>query len=392
MPTVSFYIPIDMRTFGNYNFNTIQYYGGSGSTTPDHYTWNWNSGFRYSITGSGFSGGFYSPASGTVTGWTFGFFERLYDPADPFTPLMVDHDYWSFSGLSVPAADFGAAMEGNGATLAAYMPTILAGDDTINGSSYDDYLLGYAGADTINGNNGNDTLFGDLGHDTLFGGGGHDTLDGGYGRDAMSGGAGNDVYIVNQAGDTAVEAQLEGTDLVRSSITFGLGANVENLTLTGIAAINGTGNALPNGLTGNDAANTLIGEGGNDDLRGGGGNDRLVGNQGNESLRGGTGMDTFVMNGTLNASTNVDRIWDFLAADDTIELASSIFTALAPGALAAANFYAGSSAHDADDRIIYDSATGNIYYDSDGNGANAQVLFAQVNVGTALTNVDFMVV
>ena len=391
MPTITFYVPIDMRTFGNYNFNNIQMRGGSGSNNPDRYAWDWNSGFHYEITGSGFSGGFYAPGAGTVTGWDLGFFERLYDPADPFTPIIVDHNYWSFSGLSAPAAGFDAAIQGDGATLAAYVATLLTGDDTINGSNSNDYLIGYSGLDTINGNAGNDTLKGQGGNDTLSGGGGNDILDGGSGADLMNGGLGDDIFIV-QGGDTVVEGAAGGTDLVRSSVTYGLGANVENLELEGIAAINGTGNALANSLIGNDAANTLTGEGGNDELRGAGGNDTLLGGRGNDSLRGGAGLDNFVMSTALDAATNVDTIVDFSVADDTIQLASSIFTQLAPGALAAANFYAGSSAHDADDRIIYDSATGNIYYDSDGNGANAQVLFAQVGPGTALTNVDFMVI
>ena len=84
-------------------------------------------------------------------------------------------------------------------------------------------------------------------------------LNGGLGADILQGGIGNDVYIVDDLGDAINEAPNEGTDTVQSSVTYTLGANVENLTLTGTAALNGTGNALGNILTGNTAANTLNG-------------------------------------------------------------------------------------------------------------------------------------
>jgi Ca2+-binding RTX toxin-like protein len=89
-------------------------------------------------------------------------------------------------------------------------------------------------------------------------------LDGGAGTDAMSGGTGNDIYIVDNTSDTVTEAASAGIDTVQSSVTFTIGANIESLTLTGTAAINGTGNGLDNVLVGNSAANTLTGGAGND--------------------------------------------------------------------------------------------------------------------------------
>ena len=89
----------------------------------------------------------------------------------------------------------------------------------------------------------------------------------------MIGGAGNDTYVVDNTADVVTENPSEGTDLVQSSVTYTLAANVENLTLTGTTAINGTGNALDNVLTGNTAANTLTGGAGNDTLSGGTGAD-----------------------------------------------------------------------------------------------------------------------
>ena len=155
-------------------------------------------------------------------------------------------------------------------------------------------LNGTSGVDTLNGGAGNDTLSGLAGNDTLNGGAGNDTLNGGTGNDTMVGGTGDDTYVVDSASDVVTEAANEGTDLVQSSVTYTLAANVENLTLTGTTAINGTGNALNNVLTGNSAVNTLTGGAGNDTLNGGAGNDTMVG---------GTGDDTYVVDSASDVVT-----------------------------------------------------------------------------------------
>ena len=98
----------------------------------------------------------------------------------------------------------------------------------------------------------------------LTGNNGNNTLDGKAGADAMAGGKGNDVYIVDDAGDSVTESAGQGTDTVRASISYALGSDVENLTLTGAAAIGGTGNGLANTITGNAAANVLAGGAGDD--------------------------------------------------------------------------------------------------------------------------------
>ncbi len=112
-------------------------------------------------------------------------------------------------------------------------------------------LVGTTGNDVLTGGRGDDTLSGLAGNDQLNGGQGHDRLDGGMGTDTMLGGTGNDTYLVDVAGDVVTERANEGTDTVQSSLTYTLGAHVENLTLTGTANLNGTGNALDNILTGN---------------------------------------------------------------------------------------------------------------------------------------------
>ena len=115
---------------------------------------------------------------------------------------------------------------------------ILIGSGAINGT-------GNAVANVLTGNSG---------INSLTGGDGNDTLDGRAGADILTGGVGDDLYIVDNTADLVVEALTAGTDTVQSSVTLTLAANVENLTLTGSGAINGTGNALANVLTGNIAS------------------------------------------------------------------------------------------------------------------------------------------
>lgn len=117
------------------------------------------------------------------------------------------------------------------------------------------------------------SLTGTSGNDTLTGTSGNDTLDGGAGADSMTGGAGNDTYVVDNSGDQTIELANGGTDVVMSSITWSLGSEVENLTLTGTASINGTGNSKSNVLTGNSGNNVLTGGAGADTMIGGAGND-----------------------------------------------------------------------------------------------------------------------
>ncbi len=399
-----------------------------------------------------------------------------------------------------------------------------AGLDSLHGGDGDDTIAGDADADFIDGGNHNDTLSGGDGDDVLYGRAGIDVLNGGAGDDTMYGGAGDDTYHADSAGDVAGESAAAGNDTVIASISFALGAYVEALTLTGVAAINGAGNILANTITGNAAANVLSGlagadvlegqggddtllgangadvlnggdgadtlDGGNDGdralggdggdtlfgrsgddvldgqadndalyggdgddaLNGGGdndlldggnggdvlsgdggadtlygrqnndtlaggadndalyggdgddtlagddgddlldagnGSDRLDGGLGADTMIGGTGADAFVFSSALGGG-NVDTIGAFNIADDTIELDVSVFTAIGVGALAANAFAIGAVATTVDHRIIYDAATGALYYDVDGDGAGAAVQFATLTPGLALTAADFV--
>jgi len=183
-------------------------------------------------------------------------------------------------------------------------------------SSADQTLTGTAGNDVLTGGVGNDQLFGLAGNDTLAGGVGNDLLDGGLGLDRMQGGLGNDTYVLDNSGDVITENTDEGTDTVQSGITCTLSANVENLTLTGSANINGTGNALDN---------VLIGNSGNNTLTGGAGNDRLDGGLGNDTMIGGVGNDTFLVNQTGDVVTeSANQGIDTVESAVTYNLGSSV--------------------------------------------------------------------
>ena len=149
-------------------------------------------------------------------------------------------------------------------------------ESATGGIGNDILTMSGAGSVFLSGNQGDDVLRGGVSGDTLLGGDGNDVLDGGAGIDQLTGGLGNDTYTVDAIGDIITENVDEGMDTIQSSITYALSANVENLTLTGTAAVNGMGNALNNVLTGNSAANVLDGVVGADTMIGGAGDDTYV--------------------------------------------------------------------------------------------------------------------
>jgi Ca2+-binding RTX toxin-like protein len=144
----------------------------------------------------------------------------------------------------------------------------------------------------IVGTASNNNLVGTAGNDYIDGKAGNDTLNGGAGVDILIGGTGNDTYIVDTATDTIMENLNEGTDKVISSVTYTLGNNLENLTLNGTTAINGTGNSLNNTITGNMGNNTLDGDLGTDTLIGGAGNDTYIVDSTTDTITDSVGMDT----------------------------------------------------------------------------------------------------
>jgi Ca2+-binding RTX toxin-like protein len=227
-----------------------------------------------------------------------------------------------------------------------------AGNDTYTIDNVNDVIIDSAGTDTViapfsytlaaglenltltgNGNlNGtgntlNNTIIGNNGNNYLLGDAGNDKLDGKAGVDTLDGGAGNDTYTIDNVNDVIIDSA--GTDTVSASISYTLADNLENLTLTGSTAINGTGNNGNNVITGNSGANLLSGLDGNDSLNGGNGNDTLlggngddtlIGGTGNDSLTGGSGRDFFRYN---SRTEGIDTITDFNVLDDTILVSRS---------------------------------------------------------------------
>ena len=224
----------------------------------------------------------------------------------------------------------GEAIDGTGNALdnilignsASNTLTGLAGNDWLDGGAGADRLVGGLGDDTYvvdnigdviteNVNEGDDTVrsaitwtlganlenltltgttaingTGNASRNVLTGNSASNTLNGGAGADIMSGGLGDDSYVLDNIDDFVIENPGEGTDLVQTSLTYTLTENVENLTLTGTAPINGTGNALDNIIIGNSGKNTLSG---------GAGNDTLIGLSGADTMIGGTGDDIYVV-------------------------------------------------------------------------------------------------
>lgn len=243
--------------------------------------------------------------------------------------------------------------------------TVLAGrgNDKITAGDDADLIEGGDGNDKVFSGGGDDEIYGDDGKDVIKAGDGNDYIDGGDGDDNMAGGAGDDTYVVSSSKDKVVEKAGQGNDTVITDGSFSLAklANVENIELSGTANSSATGNAGNNTLTGNDGANTLTG---------------------------GAGADVFVFD-NLNA---VDTITDFVSGTDLIALDDDVFMALAGSLDLSANFVTGTAAGDADDFLIFDDASGELYYDADANGAGEAVHFATLTGGATLTSDDIVVI
>lgn len=243
--------------------------------------------------------------------------------------------------------------------------TILAGrgNDKIATGDDADLIEGGDGNDKVFSGGGDDEIYGGDGKDVIKAGDGNDYIDGGDGDDNMAGGAGDDTYVVSSSKDKVVEQADQGNDTVIANGSFSLTqlANVENIELTGTSNSSATGNAGNNTLTGNDGANTLTG---------------------------GAGADVFVFD-NLSA---VDTITDFVSGTDVIALDDDVFTALAGSVDLSTNFVVGTAAGDADHFLIFDNASGKLYYDADANGAGEAVHFATLTGGATLTSDDLVVI
>ncbi len=266
----------------------------------------------------------------------------------------------------------------------AYLNTDGAAGDTYFGI---EGLVGTIGNDLLSGNTADNSLDGGYGDDWIFGQGGADSLNGGWGADQFWGGAGADTIF----GGTYGPPHPGDIDYARYD-----DANWGNLTIrldnsslnTGVAA--GDTYESIEGLVGGLGNDLIVGDANDNYLFGGGGVDYLFGATGNDYLNGGAGADKFAFNAALSATLNVDYIADFTHAVDDIMLAMSVFSAIG-ATLDASEFAPGTVAADSNDFIIYDSASGKLFYDVNGNAAGGQTEFARVVAGTVLDAADFVV-
>ncbi len=262
--------------------------------------------------------------------------------------------------------------------------------DGINSGTQDRVLtsVNYAlGADqqielfstTNSGGTGAINLTGSNSANAILGNNGANVINGGGGSDRMSGLNGIDQYFVDNVGDAVIESANNGTaDRVYTSVSYTLGFDQQielftttNTGLTG--ALNMTGNNVANRIVGNNGANTING------------------GLANDSLTGALGADKFFFNTAIAGGTNVDTISDFVHGTDDFQLSQAIFTNIGI-TLDANELKLGSAATTANDRIIYDGSTGNIFFDADGLGGAAQTQFAIVTAGTILDVGDFIMV
>jgi len=302
----------------------------------------------------------------------------------------------SFSNVSSAQGSSGAdLMIGNDSNLTLYGD---AGNDTLSGGLGNDFLTGDGratsdapeftiGNDSLSGGGGNDTLTGGRGDDTMDGGAGNDTFnyffETDYGNDSVTGGADTDLLTMSNLSPITV-------DLSAGTMTGGQSDGGGSATLAGIENITVLGGAAR--ITGDAGANVLLGSSGNFRPSN---PDTINGSAGNDTLTGTFGGDQFIFDHV--GSANADHVTDFASGQDAIHLDASVMTALgASGAFSAgdARFFeaAGAAAgHDADDRVVYDTSSGNLWYDADGNGAQAAQLVAILDGPAALVATDIFV-
>jgi Ca2+-binding RTX toxin-like protein len=250
------------------------------------------------------------------------------------------------------------------------------GDDRVNASGSDNIIKLSRGNDTVYGLGGRDFLYGEGDNDSIYGGSGNDYLHGGAGNDLIDGGSGSaDVaYFYEGYASKKITVNLTKKGNQKTGLGTDKIKNVEHVV----------GGIKADKLTGDKKDNTLIGNAGSDKLDGKAGNDVLSGGLGRDKLIGGTGRDSFVFD-TKAAANNIDTVTDFNVGEDKIYLKAgkTAFAGLAKGYLAEGAFVVGAVALEADDRIIYDNASGLLSFDADGNGVAAQVGIAFIGANLA---------
>jgi Ca2+-binding RTX toxin-like protein len=273
-------------------------------------------------------------------------------------------------------------------------------DDTLNGNVNANWILADGGNDSVDGGAGDDTVYGGEGDDQLVGGVGNDHLVGGIGNNVLEGGDGADLLdgtggwgVADYRNSTAVTVRLDGSGSSGGQAAGDVFININGAFGSAFGdTINGNANA--NWIIACDGNDTVLGGAGNDSLwgaeandslNGGADDDMLLGGAGSDILTGGSGRDLFVFDAAI-ANGNVDRITDFNAADDTIQLDRGIFSAFG----ASVKFSFGQVASGGTAEIICNG--GDLYYDADGLGGGLAVKFATVANYQSLTAADFLLI
>ena len=199
----------------------------------------------------------------------------------------------------------------------------------------------------------------------------------------------NDLYGSSWDQDRNVwveSATYNGAAVANSKLSVA-SSTPQSLTINDTTAVA----TPPSSIQGTSQRDRLDGTSAADVMNGGAGNDTLAGHAGNDTLTGGTGKDAFVFD-TTPSSSNMDKIVDFNVYDDGIILSKATFTGLSLGHLSSSAFWIGSGAHDATDRIVYNSTTGDLWYDQDGTGSAAAVRLATMSSNLKMTEADFVVI
>ena len=293
-------------------------------------------------------------------------------------------------GLGVDTAKFKGTLNASvdlnltgGQNTGYGIDTLISIENVVSGTG-NDVLIGNAFANVLTANVGDDQLYGGDGNDSLYGGYGNDLLSGGTGNDSIDGGVGTDT--VGYLGIIDAHVDLSQTGAQNTGYGVDTLTSIENIIL-------GSGNDV---LTGSTLANVIAAGSGSDSVSGGDGNDTLYGGDGNDSLTGGAGADTFVFDSTPNSATNRDTITDFSSGIDHIAFTHSVMPGLGAilGALGANAFWSGIgvvAGHDASDRIIYNTSTGALFYDSDGVGGAAAIQIAALTGHPMLAYTDIFI-
>ena len=294
------------------------------------------------------------------------------------------------------------------------------GNDFLFGTEEDDLIMGKGGDDELQAGGGNDLLLGGEGNDNMNGGEGDDLLIGGEGNDIMGWTTGDDTLLGGDGDDFLSVWAIAGSDDV--FISGGDGKDTLEVVGTGPVTINleegfmttTTSQGAPVSIqlagiedvfVGSDSSANVTGNADDNFFFVTNGDDTLNGREGNDFLFAGPGEDTYVFD-AAPGEANADRIIienyraevDGFDERDTIALDNDVMAALgAEGDFSAEDerFYAAAGATggaEEDDRVIYDSEAGRLYYDADGSGAGEAQLIATVGIYGDLVASDFTVI